>query len=56
MLFTYGVSGTAATAALAIANPRKIVNHSVDVKSRRAIPYGIALAFGAMAAALLPLA
>jgi len=56
MLFAYGVNGTAATAALAIANPRKIVNHSVDVKSRRAIPYGVALAFGAMAAALLPLA
>jgi len=56
MLFAYGVSGTAATAAMAIANPRKIVNHSVDVKSRRAIPYGVALAFGAMAAALLPLA
>src|SRR6185437_5845998 len=56
MLFAYGLNGTAATAAMAIANPRKIVNHSVDVKSRRAIPYGVALAFGAMAAALLPLA
>ena len=56
MLFAYGVGGTAATAAMAIANPRKIVNHSVDVKSRRAIPYGVALAIGAMTAALLPLA
>jgi prepilin peptidase CpaA len=55
MLFAYGVNGTAATAAMAIANPRKIVNHSVDVKSRRAIPYGVALAIGAMTAALLPL-
>jgi len=55
MLFAYGLSGTAATAAMAIANPRKIVNHGVDVKSRRAIPYGVALAIGAMTAALLPL-
>ena len=55
MLFAYGLKGTAATAALAINNPRKIVNHGVDVKSRRAIPYGVALAIGAMAAALLPL-
>lgn len=56
MLFVYGVNGTAATAAMAIANPRKVVNHGVDTKSRRAIPYGVALAVGAMAAALLPLA
>jgi len=55
MVFAYGLNGTAATAALAIANPRKIVNHGVDVKSRRAIPYGVALAIGAMTAALLPL-
>jgi len=55
MLFAYGVNDTVAIAALAKANPRKIVNHSVDAKSRRAIPYGVALAFGAMAAALLPL-
>ena len=55
MLVAYGVSGTAATAALAIANPRKIVNRGLDVKSRRAIPYGVALAIGAMTAALLPL-
>lgn len=56
MLFAYGVNGTAATAAIAIANPRKIVNHGLDVKSRRAIPYGVALAIGALTAALLPLA
>jgi prepilin peptidase CpaA len=55
MLFTYGLNGTAATAALAIAAPRKIVNHGVDTKSRRAIPYGVALAIGAIAAALLPI-
>jgi len=55
MLFTYGLNGTAATAAMAIASPRKIVNNAVDTKSRRAIPYGVALAIGAMAAALLPL-
>jgi len=55
MLFAYGLKSTAATAVLAIANPRKIVNHGVDVKSRRAIPYGVALAIGALAAALLPL-
>lgn len=55
MLFVYGFNGTAATAAMALANPRKIVNHSVDVNSRRAIPYGVALAIGAMTAALLPL-
>jgi prepilin peptidase CpaA len=55
MVFAYGLWETAATAALAIANPRKIVNHGVDTKSRRAIPYGIALAIGAMTAALLPL-
>jgi prepilin peptidase CpaA len=52
MLCAYGLQGTAA---LGIANPRKIVNHGVDTKSRRAIPYGVALAIGAMAAALLPL-
>lgn len=56
MLFAYGVNGTAATAAIAIANPRKIVNHGLDVRSRRAIPYGVALAIGALTAALLPLA
>jgi prepilin peptidase CpaA len=55
MLFAYGLNGTAATAAMVIGNPRKIVNHSVDTKSRRAIPYGVALAIGAMAAAVLPL-
>lgn len=55
MVFAYGLNGTAATAALAIANPRRIVNHSVDVKSRRAIPYGVALAIGAMTAALMPI-
>lgn len=55
MLFVYGPSGTAATAAMVVANPRKAVNHPVDVKSRRAIPYGVALAIGAMTAALLPL-
>ncbi len=55
MLFAYGPSGTVATAAMAIANPRRVVNHSVDVKSRRAIPYGVALAIGAMTAAFLPL-
>jgi prepilin peptidase CpaA len=55
MVFAYGVGGTAATATMVIRNPRKIVNHSVDTKSRRAIPYGVALAIGAMAAALLPL-
>src|SRR6185437_1105332 len=54
MLFAYGLNGTAATAALAIGNPRRIVNHTIDMESRRAIPYGVALAIGAMAAALLP--
>jgi Flp pilus assembly protein protease CpaA len=55
VVFADGVGGTAATATMVIRNPRKIVNHSVDTKSRRAIPYGVALAIGAMAAALLPL-
>jgi prepilin peptidase CpaA len=55
MVFAYGLNGSAATVALAITDPRTIVNHGVDTKSRRAIPYGIALAIGAMAAALLPL-
>jgi prepilin peptidase CpaA len=55
MLFTYGLMGTAATAAIAISTPRKIVAQRVDTRSRRAVPYGVALAIGAMAAALLPL-
>jgi len=55
MLFMYGLNGTAATAAMSIANPRNIANHGVDGQSRRAIPYGVALAIGAMTAALLPL-
>jgi len=55
MVVAYGLTATAATTTLVIANPRKIVNHGVDAKSRRAIPYGVALAIGAMAAAWLPL-
>jgi len=55
MLFAYGLNGTAVSAALAIAHPRQVANHAVDTKSRRAIPYGVALAIGAMAAALFPL-
>lgn len=54
MLRAYGAAGTAATASLAMASPRTVVNHPVDVKSRRAIPYGVALAIGAMTAAWFP--
>lgn len=54
MLRAYGVAGTAATASLAISSPKRVVNHPVDIRSRRAIPYGVALAIGAMTAAWFP--
>lgn len=54
MLRAYGVAGTMATASLALSSPRTAVNHPVDVKSRRAIPYGVALAIGAATAAWFP--
>jgi prepilin peptidase CpaA len=54
MLKAYGVSGTAAVASLAVRSPRLVTNHPVDSKSRRAIPYGVALAIGAMTAAWFP--
>jgi prepilin signal peptidase PulO-like enzyme (type II secretory pathway) len=54
MLRVYGAAGTAATASLVIASPRTVANHPVDVNSRRAIPYGVALAIGAMTAAWFP--
>lgn len=54
MLRAYGVHQTAATVAQTLSSPNTIVNHPVDVKSRRAIPYGVALAVGALAAAWFP--
>lgn len=54
MLRAYGVNGTAATVAQAMSSPITVVNHPVDARSRRAIPYGVALAVGALAAAWFP--
>ena len=55
MVSAYGLNGAAVSTALSIANPCEIVNRGVDARSRRAIPYGVALAIGAMTAALLRL-
>lgn len=52
MVVAYGLN---AAAAMTIGAPRRIVSGTVDTTSRRAIPYGVALAVGAMVAALLPL-
>lgn len=54
MLRAYGVAGTSARVTLGMASPRQVVNRPVDSKSRDAIPYGVALALGALAAAWLP--
>lgn len=54
MLQAYGVSKTAAMTSLAVRSPKMVTGHRVDSKSRRAIPYGVALAIGAMTAAWFP--
>lgn len=54
MLRSYGVAETAAMTSLAVRSPKMVTNHPVDSKSRRAIPYGVALAIGAMTAAWFP--
>jgi len=54
MLRTYGVAGTAVAASMSVRSPRTVVNHPVDAKSHRAIPYGVALSVGATLAAWFP--
>jgi len=54
MLRAYGGAGTAAVASLVIRSPTTIPRHPMDSKSQRAIPYGVALAIGAMTAAWFP--
>lgn len=54
MLWNHGLSGSTATAPLAVSSSRRFVSRPVDVQSRRAVPYGVALAIGALAAAWFP--
>jgi prepilin peptidase CpaA len=54
MVRAYGAGGTVTTVAIAVTAPRSVVNHGVDVNSRRAIPYGVALSIGAVTAAWFP--
>ena len=54
MLWNYGLSGSTVTASLAVSSPRRFMSRPVDIRSRRAVPYGVALAIGALAAAWFP--
>jgi prepilin peptidase CpaA len=54
MVWSYGFRRTAATLSVATAAPSILASEGRKVDTRRTLPYGVALAVGALAAAWLP--
>jgi prepilin peptidase CpaA len=54
MVRAYGMTEMVAMTSLAVRSPKTVAIPPADAKSRRAIPYGVALAVGAMTAAWFP--
>ncbi len=54
MVWSYGARNVASTLAIAAARPTTLAPGSVPVASSKTLPYGVALAFGALVAAWIP--
>ncbi len=54
MVWSHGAKDAATTLAIATARPTPPAEHSRTVRTKRTLPYAVALTFGALAAAWLP--